>query len=325
MQPSKSSKWSKFKDTLPLICGAVALIGVLWLWCTWATQHAPRLAMAAITTAVEAQTAYGKIAPPKSGEKAPEAPQVLPEAKVITMAALGQTGDLFGGLNTLFAGLAFTFVAVAAALQYRTLAAQREQMQEAKQHQSLVEFEPLFFQLVDLFRSQAKDARLKVPVPGGGYASDLSLQVPGLLKDMEDAFAHVLPRLTTQTADSKAYLLTKYDALYADNSATLGPLFRTLYHCFRLVQQAEITEKQKVRYANIARGLLAGNLLRLLFLNCLSEKGEGFKPYVEYFGLLKHADSMRPHAQAFYAPTATMSHAERVDYWKTHPKPVLPE
>lgn len=243
------------------------------------------------------------------------------------MSDLGQAGDMFGGLNALFAGLAFAGVAIAAWLQRGTLQSQHRQLTAAHQQQRLAEFEPLFFQLVALFRDL--QGRAVVRLNSGTYPLD-SNEVDEAVKAMAKIG---LRGDGMDQAGAERELRAAYQSFYGMNEQTLGPLFRTLYHAFRLVAESGLDERQKVRYANIARGLLGGQFLLLLMINCISAYGAGFKPYVEFFGLLKHYRTIsvtgdhvdREFSQNFFSESAVLDHLQRMEYWKTHESPVMPD
>lgn len=237
----------------------------------------------------------------------------------------GLVGDMFGGLNTLFAGLAFAFVAIAAYYQRQTMLGQREELETARQQSALQAFEPLFFQLLEMFRDQHESARLKW---AGGL--DYALRSP----DAEGQIRRIAEEAHLAYAGSDAHsndegnreaalstLASYYIPLYRKNEGTLGPMFRTLYHAIRLIAKSGLDPAAQVRYANIARGLLGGELLLMLMLNCLCAPGHGFKPYVEHFGLLKHIrrdteDGVDQFVASFFSPTAQMSHVQREEFWK---------
>ncbi|MBS0455383.1 MAG: hypothetical protein JSS14_29135 [Proteobacteria bacterium] len=243
----------------------------------------------------------------------------------ITSEVLGQAGDMFGGLNTLFAGLAFAFVALAAFLQRKTLDSQDQQLKAAHAQQKLAEFEPLFFQLLGVFRDLAADARLAYR-----GASDVPLSEPSVRTWLEDIGMTAVDGSGMTPGETRSLLADEFARdMYQPNEHVLGPMLRTLYHVFRLIADSGLPEKQQIRYANIARGLLSADLLLLLMLNCLSRPGAGFKPYVEYFGLLKHIRIGSDHnlderLAEFFAPSARMDYKGRLEAWQGTP-PQLPE
>lgn len=253
--------------------------------------------------------------------------------------AYGLSGDMFGGLNTLFAGLAFAFVAVAAYFQRQTMKAQREELEETRRQSALQAFEPLFFQLLHLFREQQSGAHVFMP-PSWRYGGANSLlahpEVEQLFRRIAQE-AHVVAVASNNqgqgatTADALQKIQEIYGEVYVNNESTLGPMSRTLYHAMRLISKSRLDDQTQVRYANIARGLLGGEFLMLLMINCLCKPGTGFLPYVEHFGLLKHIrrdtpDEADQFMAGFFDDCAQMGHDERKRRWTSHPEtaPELP-
>ncbi|MDM0029097.1 putative phage abortive infection protein [Variovorax saccharolyticus] len=243
----------------------------------------------------------------------------------ITSEVLGQAGDMFGGLNTLFAGLAFAFVALAAILQRKTLESQEQQLRAAHAQQKLAEFEPLFFQLLGVFRALVAEAVLTYR-----DSSNVPLTSPNLRIWLQDIGMRAINGSGTTREENKELVAFEFNRdIYLPNEQILGPMFRTLYHVFRLIAESDLPEKQQIRYANIARGLLGADVLVLLMLNCLSKPGSGFKPYVDYFGLLKHIRIGSEHnldelLAQFFAPSARKDYKGRMELWQQKP-PALPD
>jgi len=252
-----------------------------------------------------------------------------------TAATYGLSGDMFGGLNTLFAGLAFAFVALAAYFQRQTMQSQKEELEAAKAQGALQAFEPLFFQLIELFRDLRQDVHVS--------AMDTTFQAgcDGLLvsPDVEQYIRRIAQEANlkfvrgegTVQAKAEALALIKqsYEELHQRNEGALGPMFRTLYHAIRLIADSSLPAGTQVRYANIVRGLLGGEFLMLLMLNSLSLPGAGMKPFVEHFGLLKHIrrdarDGSDLFVASFYEPSALVSYDERKVLWGPGGPPPLP-
>lgn len=288
------------KFVLVSIAIVTSIIGV---WLAWLYLFAVPIARLA---------AVGNVQIPPAGQAA------------ITSEVLGQAGDMFGGLNTLFAGLAFAFVALAALLQRKTLESQDQQLKAAHAQQKLAEFEPLFFQLLSVFRALVSDAVLTYR-----GSSDVPLASPTVRLWLEDIGMTAIDGSGLTREENKELVAFEFERdMYLPNEHILGPMFRTLYHVFRLVAESDLPERQQIRYANIARGLLSADVLLLLMLNCLSKPGEGFRPYVEHFGLLKHirigsAHNLDELLAQFFASSARKDYKGRMDFWQQKP-PALP-
>ena len=113
-------------------------------------------------------------------------------------------------------------------------------------------------------------------------------------------------------------IVDMHRGIYTTYENMLGPYFRTLYHVFKFVDgQASLDEQEKVDYANIARAQLSRFEIALLFYNCLTPFGGGFKPLIEKYGILKHvndadlANLAHRTDPTLYRPTAFMSQERR--------------
>ncbi|MDM0015096.1 putative phage abortive infection protein [Variovorax sp. J22P168] len=254
-----------------------------------------------------------------------------PTASADLMAA-GQSGDLFGGFNALFASLAF--VAASGALIFQASA-----MRAAQRQLALQAFEPLFLHLMEIHERIAQTVRIEMDFLD--YENGQFYQRVVALEKAAATIAFELPTynwfvgLRLQTIVSNEHRAKRlgefYEGIYTDssNEHALGPYFRSLYHIFKFIKNADLPYAQKVSYSNIARSTLGKGHLLLLALNCLSKYGGGFKPLVEEFGLLKHIAEHEPQGAESelewlivtwcYSPTARLSATEREQYWQAHP------
>jgi hypothetical protein len=102
--------------------------------------------------------------------------------------------------------------------------------------------------------------------------------------------SHTMRQRDKAELDSLAFIVVAYDTFYANHQEDLGHYFRTLYHLIKFVKFSNFEYKEKRRYTSLVRAQLSAYELGLLFYNCLSRYGKGFKPLVEEFGLLEHLD-----------------------------------
>lgn len=309
---------------LPSFFAIAAVVGVVSLWCTWWRSGAALVA--------------------RFWASAPAAKDAVPP---VTLAELGQAGDLFGGFSALFSALAFVGVAVAAYLQRETILLQRKQIADATRdaveakaaadkeraaatlQQARQAFEPLFFQIVNLLRSQTEKMQLKVsPARDRGSAM---MHFDAALADVRNHLTMLwaMHNSTDEPNRQHAAASEFYLTVYSENESHLGPYFRTLYHALKLIHRSGLPEEEKVDYANILRGLLTRDELLLVMLNCLSGYGAGLKAYIEIYGVLKHITKLETGTPAIdeqiatrsFAPTATMSWQKRKAFWQKHPMP----
>jgi hypothetical protein len=194
----------------------------------------------------------------------------------------GQFGDYVGGiLNPAFSFLALIALLATFALQVREFRISAKELKNSadalvKQNDTLRQqaFEASFFQLLRLHNDIV--ASMEV----------LSLSLKG-----RACFSHYLNELEGHlinegAADNFELFQTCYDCFYREHQAALGHYFRLLYNIVKLVKRTDGIDKQF--YSNLIRAQLSSAELKLVFYNCLSERGnEKFKPLVEEFALLK--------------------------------------
>ncbi|MES1265983.1 MAG: putative phage abortive infection protein, partial [Variovorax sp.] len=189
-------------------------------------------------------------------------------------------------------------------------------------------FEPLFFKLLELLREQAGPSLV---LDGSRFTNDGSFL--GGLSAFRSQAVIIDKRVALSVDIPGGWLqrqLVEFETFYVGNERHLGPYLRTLYRCLRLIRFSSLTESEKAEYANILRGLLNRDEVFLLMLNCCSPHGLRTKPYIEHFGMLKHAVSPPSEldakiAREAFVITATLSYRGRCNYWASNPRPVFHE
>lgn len=215
------------------------------------------------------------------------------------MADRGQFGDMFGAANAFFSALAFICLLIALNMQRTELGLQRnelaltrkemelsrkemegqkQQLQRQNEVMALQAFETHFFHMLDLHKKNVSQITRQVN-PEKVTTGKLAIihiwnkgRVGGKSKNEEEWMAY-------------------YKWLYPrDIEPQMGDYFRTLYHIFSFIDASSLDATAKKRFANIIRAQLNNAELGLLFLNCLSSYGEGFKPLIQRYGMFKHLD-----------------------------------
>jgi hypothetical protein len=252
------------------------------------------------------------------------------ERAAARLTAAGQAGDLFGGFNALFSSLAFVAAGTALVLQAKTMRATQQQV-------ALQAFEPMFLHLTLTHERLATSTVVNLDgyeVSGVAQAGEVSVYVAAA--KLSEAirgnreFREIMPS-SSPTNEKIEFLTDEYLTIYRlpGNEFAFGPYFRSLYHIFKFIKNSNLTLEQKASYANIARSTLGVEHLFLLSINCLTKYGEGFKPLVEEYGLLKHMAEHEPESKEKdlgwqivkwgYSETARLSANEREIYWQQHP------
>lgn len=108
-----------------------------------------------------------------------------------------------------------------------------------------------------------------------------------------------------------------YDYFQVYENQVVGHYFRNLYQILKFVDDATLSDGDKVKYARILRGQLSSDEISLLFFNCLSSKVDSgqFKEYVIKYKMLEHMsiniseysdDDMTVSTQQIYVPLTTI-------------------
>lgn len=199
----------------------------------------------------------------------------------------GQFGDMFGALNTLFAGLAFAGLLRTVMLQSAQIRDAKNQSLEHDKQTHKDRFEATFFQLVNTF-NHVIDSFSEY---SSGFNSSQKLEFSGrilLARDVSTLYNTLKFELKEiNDLDKKSKLMkTRYSVFFEHRDTRLAHYFRMLYRIMRWIDTAP--ENDQEIYAKILRAQLSSQELVLIFFNCLGEYGEGMKPLVEKYSLLKH-------------------------------------
>lgn len=236
----------------------------------------------------------------------------------------GTFGDMFGGLNTLFSGMAFLGIVVTILMQQKelslqrdeliatrgTLKAQREEM--ASQNRTLEDqkFENTFFSLIgvlndiinsiDLVQKHPLSDKPDTITKGRDCMRVFQRRLISKLKGTESQKESVVLALAIHNGEDLMPRL--YMEWWQINRDDLGHYFRMLFNIVKFVDQSDM--KDKAKYVNFLRAQMSDQEQALLFYNCLSEIGEGFKKYVVDYKLVKHVpDEMlveKQHKSKYY-------------------------
>ena len=218
---------------------------------------------------------------------------------VVNHELFGTYGDFIGGvIGTLFAILA-------ALLMFSTLKSQREQTEKtnnlqaeiaeaAKQSQEnlaelqsyeakLQRFNSLFFELLSLFCSQRSELNDTILEGGKTKANFFDIK-------MEELYKKYSPSTSYGKSTNKA--TGDYLEFYLKNASELAPIFRSLYRLIDMIENEDIDEDEKRKYAKIVRAQLGEGELFFLRYNAMTEYGKKFIDYITKYNLLKHIPPM---------------------------------
>ncbi|KTB87919.1 hypothetical protein AO070_04725 [Pseudomonas syringae pv. syringae PD2766] len=229
----------------------------------------------------------------------------------------GQIGDFVGGLlNPLLSFAALMAVLLSLKAQRKELSLARADAKEnhrIQEQQSQIferqNFESLFFRLLDIHARLSKEITLD-PKDFEG-----ALQATHGKRNGEDAFnflrSYYFPGgLFYATEEEYEVAILKSSKNFSSRCHLItGHYFRNLYQILKQVDNFGVDPLRMSRptsfvnmrvrlqnyyiqrnYANMLRAQLSSSELRVIFINCLSQRGSGLKYLVERYSLLKHFD-----------------------------------
>jgi hypothetical protein len=123
--------------------------------------------------------------------------------------------------------------------------------------------------------------------------------------------ARIYERRVAESSDQLAdreIVRASFDELYARFGSLFGHYFRTLYHCFSVIDDETISDTEKSVFASLIVCRLSKFELLMLMYNCLGSIGSRkFKDLVERYGLLEHVDTeflLDPGHRSFFETSA---------------------
>lgn len=212
----------------------------------------------------------------------------------------GLFGDYLGGvLSAVFSFFALVAFIISLHIQRTELYETRKVLKDQTSHLEQQRFESFFFSSLNLVIDSGRQTAF-----GGKY---LGLAA---FRHVYETELHSVAQASFQSdggADIVA-LRRHYSAIYDDNiSLVFGHFYRALYWIYKCIDAAPVTDDQKDVYAGLVRAQLSRHQLAGLFINGLSEEGEGFKRLLEKFEVFKNIGLRKfpwPHLLSAYESSA---------------------
>ncbi|UFH58506.1 putative phage abortive infection protein [Sulfurovum mangrovi] len=139
-------------------------------------------------------------------------------------------------------------------------------------------FETTFFSMIELYNKTIDD--LNKLSENNNYFKDFRQDlIKNFKTDRKD------PR------NNHINAVNKYKGLYYNKREDLAQYFKTIYRILKIIDLADISEKEKHQYVQIFRSLLSENELLILFYNAFIYDAKSFYTHILNYNLLKHLPS----------------------------------
>ncbi|WP_321516005.1 putative phage abortive infection protein [Marinifilum fragile] len=203
-------------------------------------------------------------------------------------------GDIFNALGSLFTALAFAGLIV-------TIVIQRQDINDQNKVNNIQNFENNFFRLIEQHH-RIIDSFVIEPKPNKendtiepypekrGVITKLEA-FDFLAKDFKHRYEKVKEiRFPADKSIQTVFVYAFLHHTYGKYGYMMGHYFRNLYHIVKYIDSDKSLKsfELKYKYAKILRAQLSAPEILLIALNGLTYYGEGFKPFIDKYRLLKN-------------------------------------
>jgi len=202
--------------------------------------------------------------------------------------------DIFSALGALFTAFAFAGLIV-------TIVIQRQDINDQNKVNNIQNFENNFFRLleqhhriIDSFVIEPKPNKEGDSIPPYPESRDKITKLEAfdfLAKDFKHRYEKVKEiRFPVDKSFQTIFVYAFLHHTYGKYGYMLGHYFRNLYHIVKYIDTDKSLESFELRYkyVKILRAQLSAPEILLIALNGLTYYGEGFKPFIDKYRLLKN-------------------------------------
>jgi hypothetical protein len=183
-------------------------------------------------------------------------------------------GDFIGGI----VGVIFTLVGIV--LLYETLSLQRTELKESRQVFEKQQFENTFFGLIKMYNDIVNSVHFEDYIGQSFIGKDF---FAFKMESLMDSFSH-----SDSIFKNRKIAIDTYIQFYTVNKKLLAHYFRTLYRIFKLIENSNFNDSEKMDYAKIVRAQLSEAELFFLNYNACTLEGQNFRPLIVKYNLIKH-------------------------------------
>ncbi|WP_413730853.1 putative phage abortive infection protein [Sodalis sp. RH22] len=193
-----------------------------------------------------------------------------------TREGLGQFGDSWGAITSLFSALAFLGVLFTIRMQSVANTKSEKANSEQTNFLTLQKFESNFFQMLNFLGSIIGDMDIRTTDSEKTAFTGRDAFYFFYMKNLFVNRSFGSDSSVTNISLELLHLKKEFSKLYEKRQQDLGHYFRFLYNIFRYIDNASITETDKINYSKILRAQLSNYELLIIFYNCLTELGNPF-------------------------------------------------
>lgn len=211
----------------------------------------------------------------------------------MTLADTGLFGDSWGAFTSIFSALGFCGVLWTIKLQQEATKKIEEDALKREQSERIRDFENSFFNILNILQTiisdiQVKDNKRELLSEGRGVFLFLFQGFQRRLK--RDGFIRGNFDFDTNSYSksfiAKEEMLKLYTSYYFSYTQKFSHYFRYLYNAYKFIDDAQMDDVIKRKYANILRAQLSNYELIMLFYNSLTPSGYKFQRYLMKYSVM---------------------------------------
>lgn len=209
----------------------------------------------------------------------------------IDFSQSGTFGDSWGALTSIFSALGFCGVLWTLKTQNDSLRRVEDENNRKEKNNIRRDFENSFFNMLNLLQVIINDMRVvnkhTKEVNAEGRSVFLYFFKPFKSKVLRNGDFRVSKNDSMKELEEWADTIGKqYTEHFHDRSQNLSHYYRFLFNTFKFIDESEIDDLEKKKYANILRAQISNYELLMLFYNSLSDDGKKFKRYFSKYEVL---------------------------------------
>lgn len=209
----------------------------------------------------------------------------------IDFSQSGTFGDSWGALTSIFSALGFCGVLWTLKSQNDSFRKVEEESARREKIELRRDFENSFFNMMNLLQTIINDMRVTNKTTRTSMAEGRGVFIYFFKAFREYVKQQNNYKISTKdNADMLSSIVHTIGCYYSnyfhDRSQNLSHYYRFLYNAFKFIDESEITEEAKRKYANILRAQISNYELIMLFYNSLSTDGSKFIFFFEKYAVL---------------------------------------